>query len=132
VAKRIEGTPLDAKLGFALLKDRRVPMRSKLAALALGGGITAALIALEVPFEMVLAALAVGLIPDVMIDSLEGVLGPILFGCLILPHLAPAELVQQIRLERAGLAGGAVIDVESTDPTDRPDPNPTSEIRYAR
>src|SRR5579871_5253788 len=101
VSKRIEGSAFDPKLGYALLRDRRIPFGSKALALALGGALVAALIALEIPLEMVLAALVIGIIPEGILDGMEAVIGPFLFGCLILPHIAPRHIVQQIRRERA-------------------------------
>jgi hypothetical protein len=116
VAKRIEGSAFDPKLGFALLRDRRISFSSKAMALGLGAALVAALIALELPFELILATLVVGLLPEGIFDGLEVVIGPILFGCLLLPHIAPAEIVQRIRNERAGIIEGQVIDVESHAP----------------
>ncbi len=113
VSKRIEGSAFDPKLGFALLRDRRVPFGSKALALALGGALVAMLIALELPYEMVLAAMIIGIVPEGILDGLEAVIGPFLFGCLILPHIAPRNIVQQIRRERAGFVDGPVLDVES-------------------
>ena len=46
---------LDIKLGFSMLKDRRVPLRFKLLALGLGAGLIALLIGLEFPLEWLLA-----------------------------------------------------------------------------
>src|SRR5689334_13584892 len=73
---RGKGLPmLDIGLGFSLLKDRRVPLRSKGMAQLLGGVATAALIALELPVEALVALLmnlpGVGL--DFVIDGLEAV-----------------------------------------------------------
>jgi hypothetical protein len=116
VAKQIEGSAFDPKLGLALLRDRRIPFGSKALALALAGALVAALIALEVPFEAVLAALVIGIVPEGILDGLEVIIGPILFGCLLLPHIAPQPMVQQIRRERAGILDGPVIDVESRAP----------------
>ncbi|HLK59849.1 MAG TPA: hypothetical protein VKU00_25025 [Chthonomonadaceae bacterium] len=99
-----EGGFLDVGLGFALLKDRRVSWKTKLLALLLGAGILGLLVLLELPVETIIAGLlpALGVMMDVTIDGLEFVAGPILFAVLLLPHLAPKPLVQQIRAERAG------------------------------
>ena len=105
VAKHTQGSLLDIKLGFALLRDRRIPLGSKLIALAIGGALMAAFIALELPLEavwaIVLPGLGLGL--DGMLDGAEAVAGPVVFGSLLLPFLAPRPLVMQIRAERSGL-----------------------------
>jgi hypothetical protein len=111
VAKHIEGSAFDPKLGLALLRDRRVPLGSKLAALTIGAILVAGLVALELPFEAVLAALVIGIVPEGIFDGLEVLVGPVLFGCLALPHIAPRELVQQIRLERIERLDSRVIDI---------------------
>jgi hypothetical protein len=88
-----------------------MPLRFKLLALGIGAALMAALISMELPMETILAALVVGLPFDAALDGLESVVGPFVIACLLLPHLAPAELVQQIRAERAGIGAGPVIDV---------------------
>ena len=116
IANQMNGSPLDVKVGFKMLKDRRVPLRSKMLALGIGCAIVAALIALELPIESIVSALAFGLIPSVLLDGLEAIVGPVLFGCLLLPFFAPRQITQQIRLDRAGLTDGPVIDIESSAP----------------
>ena len=95
---------LDIKLGVAMLKDRRVAFRSKLLALGVGAGLIALLIGMEFPLETVLAIVVpgLGLLADVVADSLEAVIGTVGVAALLLPHLAPKLLVQQFRNERAG------------------------------
>ena len=90
------------KLGFALLKDSRIPIRYKALAILLGLLITGVLELLELPFEAILAGLLpmIGIPGDIVLDGLEAVGGPIIFGCLILPFLAPRYLVDKIRSER--------------------------------
>lgn len=122
VAKQRNGGLLDIKFGFSLLRNRRVPMRYKLLALGLGAALTAGLVALELPVESILAALVIGLPFDAALDGLETMVGPVLFGVLLLPHLAPRGLVEQIRLERSG----PVVDVESQET------KPEQQMRYAR
>ena len=96
---------LDIKLGFAMLKDRRVSIRSKLTALGLGAGLIALLIGLEVPLEAILAVTVpvVGLVVDALTDSMEAVIGTLGIAAILLPHLAPKLLSQQFRNERAGV-----------------------------
>lgn len=96
---------LDIKLGFSMLKDRRVPMRSKLFAAGLAAGMIALLLALEFPLESLLAVVApvVGFMADIMTDGLEAILGTVGVASILLPHLAPKLLTQQIRNERDGV-----------------------------
>ena len=107
---------LDLKLGYALLRDRRVPFRAKAASLALGLGALLLVGVLELPVEAIMAALVpfVGLGGDVLLDGVEIIVGPLLAACLVLPYLAPSNVVAQIRRERAGIKGsveGPIIDV---------------------
>src|SRR5579871_888473 len=73
-----EGSKWDIRLGFALLRDRRVPMSKKLLALGLGGGIVALLEALELPVEAILGVLVpiLGLPLDAVVDGVEAIIGP--------------------------------------------------------
>ena len=71
---------MNMTLGYALLRDRRVPIRTKLIALGIG---------------------AAG---DLTLDGAEAVIGPVLIATLLLPHLAPADLVRQIRAETERMA----------------------------
>jgi hypothetical protein len=105
---------LDFKFGFALMRDGRVPMRSKLAAIVLGLGITGLVEVMELPVEAVLSVLLpiLGAVGDVAIDGAEMVAGPLLLGSLLLPYIAPRDLVARIRSERAaGSAKAPIIDV---------------------
>jgi hypothetical protein len=114
-----QGVPwkaFDLKLGYALLRDRRVRFRSKAAAFALGLGALVLVAALELPVEGIIAAVVpfVGLGGDLLLDGVEVLVGPLLVACLVLPYLAPSNVVAQIRSERAGAessAEGPVIDV---------------------
>ncbi len=96
---------LDIRSGLHLLRDRRVPIASKLLALGLGGALMIALVAMELPLEAVWAVLlpGLGLGLDGMIDGLEAVIGPLMLGSILLQFLAPKPLVAQIRDERAGI-----------------------------
>ena len=107
---------LDLKLGYALLRDRRVPLHSKAAAFAIGFGALVLVTVLELPLEEIIAAVVpfVGVIGDMVLDGMEAIIGPFLVACLVLPYLAPSTVVAQIRRERAGVAGpaeGPIIDV---------------------
>jgi len=96
---------LDFGLGISLLRDRRVPVRSKATALLLGFGALMVLNVLELPVEALIAVLlnvpGIGL--DVMINGIELLAGPILFGALFVIRLAPPDIVAQLRLERNGI-----------------------------
>jgi hypothetical protein len=95
--------PMSMQLGFALLRDRRVSIRAKLIALGIGAAAVSAIELLQLPVEGVVAALLpfIGAAGDLTLDGAEAVLGPVLIATLLLPHLAPADIVQQIRAERS-------------------------------
>lgn len=95
---------LDIKLGFSMLKDRRVPFRPKFLAVGLGAGLIALLIALEFPLEAVLAVTipGLGIVVDALTDGMEAIIGTVGVATMLLPHLAPKLLTQQLRNERAG------------------------------
>lgn len=93
-------------LGYALLRDRRVPVRTKLIALGLGAAGIGAIELLQLPIEGLVAALLpfVGAAGDLALDGAEAVLGPVLIAILVLPYLAPPDLVRQIRAETERMA----------------------------
>lgn len=99
-----EGKPVDVKLGMALLRDRRVPVASKLLSVVGGIGLVALLEAFEIPAELLLSFLLpfIGLGINMVMDGVEAVLGSFLFAATLLPFLAPREIVAQIRMERLG------------------------------
>lgn len=101
-------------LGYRLLRDRRVSIRAKLIALGVGAAVISGVELLQLPVEGVLAAFLpfIGAAGDLALDGAEAVVGPVLIASVLLPHLAPADLVAQIRAEterttgrRAGAAG---------------------------
>ena len=96
---------IDAKLGWALIRDRRVPLVKKVLALGLGTGATFALLAAELPLNALIGLLlpGIGFGIDAVVDSMEVVAGPILIASLLMPHLAPKTVVQQVRAERYGI-----------------------------
>jgi len=106
---------LDLKLGYALLGDRRVLLRYKIAAFAIGFAGVAVLWCLEFPVEEMIALVPfLGIIGDVTLDGVEAIYIPILLACLLLPHLAPPVVVDQIRRERSPVGRsteGPIIDV---------------------
>lgn len=109
-AQKVLGPPrpggaLDIRFGMAILRDRRVPLRYKLLALALGVGIMMAVVAAEIPIESALALLLpfLGVELDLLADGAEMLIGPPLLAALLLPHLAPRPLIEALRAERYGL-----------------------------
>ena len=92
---------LDWKLGLRLLRDRRVPGLTKLLALGLGVGALVALEVFELPLEAALALLVpvLGLAADFAIDGIELLAVPFFVATLLLPFLAPREVVAQLRGE---------------------------------
>ena len=95
---------LDVRFGFALMRDRRVAVRLKLLAILIGLAVTALVEFLEIPIEGVLSALLplLGFVGDIVVDGAEAVAGPLILAGLLLPFLAPRDVVEQIRAERSG------------------------------
>jgi hypothetical protein len=91
------------QLGYALLRDKRVPIRTKLIALGIGAAIVGTVEVLQLPVEGVIAALLplIGAAGDLAVDTAEAILGPVLIATVLLPHMAPADIVRQIQAERA-------------------------------
>ncbi len=105
---------LDLRFGFALMRDRRIPLRFKLLAFLIAFGITGTAELLEIPGETILSALVpiLGAIGDVTLDGAEMIAGPIVIGCLLLPFLAPRHLVERIHAERStGVPKSPIIEV---------------------
>jgi hypothetical protein len=95
--------PVNMQLGYALLRDRRVPIRTKLIALGIGAAAIGAIEVLQLPVEGIFAVLLpfVGAAGDLALDGAEAIIGPVLIATLVLPHIAPADIVRQIQAERA-------------------------------
>lgn len=106
---------LDVKFGFALMRDHRIPLRSKVMAALSGLAITGLVEVLEIPVEGILSVLLpiLGAAGDVVVDGAELVAGPLLLAAMLLPYLAPRDIVGLIRSERATCANkkSPVIDV---------------------
>jgi len=96
-----QGGFFDVRFGFALMRDSRIPVGSKLLALGVGVAITAALVGFELPLEALLGIFAplLGFAADVMIDGLEIVVLPLVFACLFVPHLVSRSTLEVVRLE---------------------------------
>jgi hypothetical protein len=89
---------VDIALGFALLRDRRIPLAKKALALVLGTIGMFVIQALEIPLEML--TLIFGS-PIGVEDGIEAIVWPVLLACAILPYLLPQALVDVLRAERA-------------------------------
>ncbi|MGA3170796.1 MAG: hypothetical protein ABSE62_07255 [Chthoniobacteraceae bacterium] len=105
---------IDVRLGFALMRDRRVPLRSKALALLIGLALTCIAAVLELPIEGWLSLLVpvLGAAGDMVVDGAEMIAGPLFLAAALLPCLAPRAIVDRIRVERA--AGGPnspIIDI---------------------
>jgi hypothetical protein len=116
-AFRLFQKPLvDMKLGFALMRDSRVPLRSKAFALLLGLAATGLVEFLEIPVEGILAAMVpiLGIAGDLVIDGAEAIAGPLLLANALLSFVAPREIVDRIRSERAtsSKAKSPIIDLD--------------------
>jgi len=94
---------MNAPLGYALLRDRRVPLRPKLVALGVGFAVAGLIELLQIPLESVFALIlpVVGAAGDVAVDGAEAVIVPVLVATLLMPYLAPPGIVGQLRAERA-------------------------------
>ena len=118
IANGGRSNPLDVKFGVALLRDRRVPVKSKLLALGIGLGLLALLMAFELPIEAIVTFLAPFLLPvDFVLDGAELVALPLLFMALSLAYVAPRAIVDQIRAER-GLVQGNTANMGSVTQQD--------------
>ena len=97
---------MNMMLGYTLLRDRRVPIRTKLIALGIGAAGVGAIELLQLPIEGVVAALLpfIGAAGDLALDGAEAIIGPVLIATLVLPHIAPPALVRQIRAEAERMA----------------------------
>jgi hypothetical protein len=89
---------LDAPLGFALLRDRRVTMLQKTYALATGASIAAGMImATAIVTRLVgMPGRPFSAVPD----GIAVASGALLFGALLIKRLAPREMVSRVRCER--------------------------------
>jgi hypothetical protein len=94
---------MNAPLGYALLRDRRVSLRPKFVALGAGLVVMGAIQLLQIPLESVLAFVlpGVGAAGDVALDGVEAVVVPVLVATLLMPHLAPRSIVDELRAEHA-------------------------------
>src|SRR5260221_13138291 len=77
---------MNMPLGYALLRDRRVSVRSKLIALTVGLAVTGLIELLQLPFESVFALLlpVAGAAGDILIDGAEAVIPPVLVATVLM------------------------------------------------
>ena len=94
---------MDIRLGYALLRDHRVPAPPKMAALAIGAATIGFIELLQIPLESVFVLIlpVIGVAGDVVFDGAEAVIGTVFIATLLMPYFAPATIVQRIRAERA-------------------------------
>jgi hypothetical protein len=73
--------------------------------MALGAGLVVlgAIQVLQIPLESILAFVlpGVGAAGDVAVDGVEAVVVPVLVATLLMPHLAPRSIVEELRAEHA-------------------------------
>ena len=107
------GGMFDAKYGFALFKDRSVPITAKATALAIGVALTALLMAVEAPLELLLGIFLpfIGEAADMLVDGAEFVIFPILIACMVLPRLVAQQRVAQPQVIQQVANRGEVIDM---------------------
>ena len=111
------GKWMDLQLGYALLRDGRVSIKTKGLAFAIGVTAVAVLELLEIPLEEIFAMIVplLGGLGDIALDGVEAVFGPLLLALVLLPYLAPRAVVKEIRRERAfpgkSSPGAQVIDI---------------------
>ncbi len=110
---------LDWKLGLRLLRDRRVPAKTKMLALGMGFGALLTLEVLELPLQTALALLVpvLGLAGDLALDGIELLSVPFFVATLVLPFLAPRDVVAALRAQG--------------EPQPATVPNPQSRPNYA-
>ena len=94
---------MNTPLGLALLRDKRVALKSKLLALGAGVAVVGVVELLQLPVEGVVALIlpVLGAAGDLAVDGAEVFLGPLVIASLFMPRLAPADIVEQLKAERA-------------------------------
>jgi hypothetical protein len=102
-------------LGFALFRDRRVPVSAKIVAVILGLAGMVLLNIAELPAEALIAVAMplIGIPFDIAFNGIENIIGPVLMSAFFLTLTAPKGLVERIRRERTAPVASDVIDVES-------------------
>ncbi len=101
--KHIAGNPrLDPKIGWSLMRDREIPVGSKILALGVGAGVTALLVALEVPLESIIDFVipVAGISLFGLFDGAEMIVCPLLIAGMTLPFIAPVPVKQGAMQDR--------------------------------
>lgn len=95
---------LDWRLGLQLMRDGRVPLGNKVQAGVLGLLALGALEVLELPIQTAMWAFLplIGFAADAAIDGVELLAVPFLVATIVLPFLAPRDIVDGIRRGRSG------------------------------
>jgi len=95
---------LDWRLGLQLMRDGRVPLGNKVQASVLGLLALGALEVLELPIQTAMWAFLplIGFAADAAIDGVELLAIPFLVATIVLPFLAPRDIVDGIRRGRSG------------------------------
>jgi len=90
---------LDLRLGYTLLRDKRVSLGVKLASLGIGVALTVGLVLLEVPLEAVIGTLLplLGLALDFAFDGIEFIVVPVVVAALVIQWLTPKSVVEIVR-----------------------------------
>jgi hypothetical protein len=116
---------MKAPLGLDLLRDRRVALKPKLIALGAGLAVVGVVELLQIPLETVTALIlpVVGAAGDIAVDGAEIVIGPLLIATLLMPRLAPPNIVAQLKAERAT----PVREAPASSPSAKPPPAPSEE-----
>ena len=83
-------------LGYRLLRDHRVPIRTKLMALGIGAACIGALELLQLPLVLAGILPVIGITGDIAFDGAEAVVGPVIIATMLLPYLVPPLLVRRI------------------------------------
>lgn len=105
----------DWRLGVRLLRDKRVPLRTKTQSLFLGLLALGALEVLELPLQTALWMLLplVGFAADLAVDGIELVAVPFFVATIALPFLAPREVVEELRRESGASIPSAPEDLSA-------------------
>jgi hypothetical protein len=84
-----------------MMRDPRVPITKKVAALGVGIGVTVMLLILQIPLEGILSIVApfIGLAADVAIDGLEVVALPFLLALAMLPLIHQERNVAHVGIQ---------------------------------
>jgi hypothetical protein len=87
---------LNPRKGYNMMLDLDVSAGKKILAIGVGVLFTGALVLLEVPLDLFVAALpGVGLAVDFLANSFEAVAVPLLIACMVLPRIVDAATLER-------------------------------------